>query len=238
MMHTVTAFARVRGRRRRLYDARTGFLVGARLRNPARRVVLGRHHLDRRAVAARAGRWRCGPTSRSVDGRSVAAGAGPRASRIGLGLNAKYAMAYFLLCIAVDMIATPERRRLLRDPRLWAALALGVGADRAQPDLERRQPASRRSRTPPTTPSGPARWSTRSRRWSSSATQFGVFGPILFAALGVIALRAWRHGLPRLRPAAAGIRAAGDRGGDGAGIPVRGRTRTGPPSPMSQRSSW
>jgi hypothetical protein len=44
----------------------------------------------------------------------------------GFGLNAKYAMAYFLLCGALYLIATPERRWLLRDARLYASLALGL----------------------------------------------------------------------------------------------------------------
>ncbi len=45
---------------------------------------------------------------------------------IGLGLNAKYAMAYFVLCLGVFIAVTPERRGLLRDRRLWAALAIGI----------------------------------------------------------------------------------------------------------------
>ena len=34
---------------------------------------------------------------------------------LGVGMLAKYAMAYFLLCLAIYLIATPARRFLLRD---------------------------------------------------------------------------------------------------------------------------
>ena len=44
----------------------------------------------------------------------------------GVGLNAKYAMAWFVLCAGIYLIVTPERRGVLRDGRLWAALALGI----------------------------------------------------------------------------------------------------------------
>jgi len=44
---------------------------------------------------------------------------------LGIGLNAKYAMAYFILGIAVFLIVAPSRRTALRDSRLWAALAIG-----------------------------------------------------------------------------------------------------------------
>lgn len=45
---------------------------------------------------------------------------------LGFGLNAKYAMAYFALCLAIFLVVTPERRSLLRDRRIWAAFALGI----------------------------------------------------------------------------------------------------------------
>ena len=47
-------------------------------------------------------------------------------SAIGVGLNAKYAMAFFALSAAVHMTVTPSARRLLADPRLWTGLALGI----------------------------------------------------------------------------------------------------------------
>lgn len=40
----------------------------------------------------------------------------------GLGLNAKYAMAWFIVCLAVYLVMTPARRDLLRDARLYVGL--------------------------------------------------------------------------------------------------------------------
>ncbi|MBV6658528.1 MAG: glycosyltransferase family 39 protein [Devosiaceae bacterium] len=44
---------------------------------------------------------------------------------IAVGLNAKYAMIYFPLCALAYLIATADRRHLLRAPALW--LGIGVG---------------------------------------------------------------------------------------------------------------
>ncbi len=54
----------------------------------------------------------------------------------GAGLNAKYAMAWFVLCAAVYLLLTPERRGVLRDWRLYLALAHRPLDDRAEPRLE------------------------------------------------------------------------------------------------------
>jgi 4-amino-4-deoxy-L-arabinose transferase-like glycosyltransferase len=45
----------------------------------------------------------------------------------GLGLNAKYAMAYFLPLAAIFFLMSPPSRALLRRPHLWIALGLGAG---------------------------------------------------------------------------------------------------------------
>ena len=45
---------------------------------------------------------------------------------IGAGLNAKYAMAWIVPCVAVHLTFESKRRAILRDPRLWAALAIGI----------------------------------------------------------------------------------------------------------------
>ena len=45
---------------------------------------------------------------------------------LGVGLNAKYAMAFFVASLAVYMAVTPSARRLLGDARLWVALGLGA----------------------------------------------------------------------------------------------------------------
>jgi len=114
---------------------------------------------------------------------------------VGIGLNAKYAMAWFVVCAAVYFVATPASRWLLRDARLWSALALGGllllpnlawnlangfatfahTADNAnwQGDLFRPEKAL-----------------------AFVGAQFGVFGPFLFAGLLVVVWRALRARLP------------------------------------------
>ena len=57
----------------------------------------------------------------------------------GIGLNAKYAMAWFVMCAAVYLLLTPERRGVLRDYRLVAGAGARPFADRAQSRLELRQ---------------------------------------------------------------------------------------------------
>ena len=112
---------------------------------------------------------------------------------MGIGLNAKYAMAYFLLCVAADMIATPDRRHLLRDARLWAALALGLAL--IAPNLVWN--AANRFATFSHTADN-AKWTGSLvhplKALEFLASQFGVFGPILFAGLITIAARAYQIG--------------------------------------------
>ena len=114
---------------------------------------------------------------------------------IGIGLNAKYAMAYFALCVAVDMIATRDRRHLLRDARLWVALAFGIAL--IAPNLLWN--ASNKFATFSHTADN-AKWTGSLihplKALEFFATQFGVFGPILFAGLLVIVVRAYRQGVP------------------------------------------
>lgn len=45
---------------------------------------------------------------------------------LGLGLEAKYAMIYFLLCYAVYTAGSPQARATLRHPGTWAALAVAL----------------------------------------------------------------------------------------------------------------
>lgn len=45
---------------------------------------------------------------------------------IGLGLNAKYAMGYFLLCYAIYAAVSPRARATLKHPGTWAALGLAM----------------------------------------------------------------------------------------------------------------
>jgi 4-amino-4-deoxy-L-arabinose transferase-like glycosyltransferase len=107
---------------------------------------------------------------------------------IGLGLNAKYAMSYFLLGLIVYAIVSREGRALLRDPRLYAALAI-AGALIA-PNLVWN--AQNKFATFAHTADN-ANWGGPLIQPANAleffAGQFGVFGPILFAALIGFCLR-------------------------------------------------
>ena len=113
---------------------------------------------------------------------------------LGVGLNAKYAMAYFVLCAGIWIAATPARRDLLVDRRLWAALALGAAL--IVPNLVWN--ASNSFATFSHTADN-AKWSGSlmhpDKGLEFFGAQFGVFGPVLFGVLLVIVVRWWRHGL-------------------------------------------
>jgi hypothetical protein len=113
----------------------------------------------------------------------------------GAGLNAKYAMAWFLMCAGIYLFMTPERRSILRDGRLY--LALGIGLLLIAPNLVWNY----------TNSFATFAHTADNAHWGGSlvhpnkaleffAAQFGVFGPILFAALLVIVWRACRQRLP------------------------------------------
>ena len=111
---------------------------------------------------------------------------------LGFGFLAKYAMAYFLLCLAVWLAWSRTDRARLRDPRLYAGLLLGAAI--LSPNLL---------------------WNAQNgfatfahtadnANWRGSLLhpvaalefvggQFGVFGPVLFAAYAVFALNWLRH---------------------------------------------
>ena len=113
----------------------------------------------------------------------------------GLGLNAKYAMAWFILCAAVYLIATPERRSVLRDKRLWAGLALGLAMIVPNMIWNQAHSFATFSHT-----ADNAKWEgglfhpTKALEFFGS--QFGVFGPLYFAGLLVIVWRGWKTRLP------------------------------------------
>jgi 4-amino-4-deoxy-L-arabinose transferase-like glycosyltransferase len=114
---------------------------------------------------------------------------------LGAGLNAKYAMAWFVLCAAVYLIATPARRTILKDVRLWAALALGVAG--IVPNLlwNKAHSFATFSHT-----ADNAKWEGAllhpAKALEFLGSQFGVFGPLYFAGLLVIAYRGYRSRLP------------------------------------------
>ncbi len=114
---------------------------------------------------------------------------------LGVGLNAKYAMVWFVICAALYLLLTPDRRRLLRDYRLYLALAIGFLL--IAPNLAWNYTHSFATFA----------HTAANANWGGSllhpnkaleffAAQFGVFGPILFGAFLVIVWRARRERLP------------------------------------------
>ncbi len=113
----------------------------------------------------------------------------------GIGLNAKYAMAWFIVCAAVYLFFTPQRRALLKDYRLYLALGLGVLLIVPNIAWNYAHAFATFSHT-----ADNANWSGSllhpAKALEFFGSQFGVFGPILFGAFLVIAWRAWRMGVP------------------------------------------
>jgi 4-amino-4-deoxy-L-arabinose transferase-like glycosyltransferase len=113
---------------------------------------------------------------------------------LGIGFNAKYAMLFFLPCMAVYLALTPERRSLLQDGRLYAALLLA--ALLIAPNILWN--AANSFATVAHTADN-ANWrgslANPGKAAEFLAAQFGVFGPILFGALIALTIRAWRRGI-------------------------------------------
>jgi 4-amino-4-deoxy-L-arabinose transferase-like glycosyltransferase len=113
---------------------------------------------------------------------------------LGLGLNAKYAMVFFPASLALYLIATPAARPLLRDPRLWAGLALGAAL--ILPNLAWN--ATHQFATFAHTADN-AKWGgpllKPGKGLEFLAAQAAVFGPVLLAGLVLAGRHAWREGL-------------------------------------------
>jgi 4-amino-4-deoxy-L-arabinose transferase-like glycosyltransferase len=116
---------------------------------------------------------------------------------LGLGLNAKYAMAFFPASLAIFLMASPSARPLLRDPRLWVGLGLGVLM--IGPNLAWN--AAHKFATFAHTADN-AKWSGGllhpGKGLEFLASQLAVFGPLMVAGLVLVVRRAWLEGL---RPA-------------------------------------
>ncbi len=109
---------------------------------------------------------------------------------IGLGLNAKYAMAYFILCALLYFAATPHYRHLLRSPQWW--IAIGIAFLLIFPNLAWNYQNSFATFAHT---ADNARWGGALFDFSKAleffGSQFGVFGPILFGGLLIISKRAY-----------------------------------------------
>ena len=115
---------------------------------------------------------------------------------IGFGLLSKYAMSYFVLCLALYAVWTKDGRTLLRDGRLYAALA--IAAALIAPNLVWN---AQHGFATLTHTADNANWGTSLLHPAEALEfvtgQFGVFGPLLFAALLVYCANWLRD--PRMR---------------------------------------
>lgn len=110
---------------------------------------------------------------------------------LGLGLNAKYAMAYFVPCAALFFLIAPEKLPLLRRPHLWMALALGFllilpnilwNSANGYPTFAHTAENANWGNLP-----------NPLKAVEFFVVQFGVLGPILFGTLIAIVWRARRR---------------------------------------------
>ena len=113
---------------------------------------------------------------------------------IGVGLNGKYAMAYFVLCAVIYGIANPGGRWIVVSPRFW--LAIAIAAAMIVPNIlwNLDNGFATFSHT-----ADNANWQgdlgNPEKALEFFGAQFGVFGPVLFAGLLIICWRAWKAGL-------------------------------------------
>lgn len=114
---------------------------------------------------------------------------------LGLGLNAKYAMAWFGLSVGIYLAVTPSARRLLGDARLYVALLIAAALIAPNILWNLAHKFATFAHT-----ADNAKWHgsliNPLKALEFVGAQFGVFGPILFAALMVLTWRAWRDGAP------------------------------------------
>lgn len=114
---------------------------------------------------------------------------------IGIGLNAKYAMAFFVASMLVYMVVTPSARRLLVDLRFWTALVIAGLAIAPNMAWNLSNSFATFAHT-----ADNAKWGgsllSIAKGFEFLGGQLGVFGPILFGALVATVWRAWRDGLP------------------------------------------
>ncbi|MEO0671096.1 MAG: glycosyltransferase family 39 protein, partial [Pseudomonadota bacterium] len=114
---------------------------------------------------------------------------------IGVGLNAKYAMAYFVLCTLVYAVASARGRTAVLSIRFASAIAIAAALIAPNLFWNAETGFATFSHT-----ADNAKWTGELgnplKALEFFGSQFGVFGPIMFGALLVICWRAWREGLP------------------------------------------
>ncbi len=117
---------------------------------------------------------------------------------LGLGLNAKYAMAWFAVCAAIYVWLEPAARAALKRPPIWLALLLGILLIVPNLIWNSQHSFATFSHT-----ADNAKWEGSLFHPLSAlefiGAQFGVFGPVLFGTLIALLWRAW-SGAQRLDP--------------------------------------
>ena len=189
LIHAATAFI-VFGIGLRLYDARTGFWSGVVFATlPGISLSAGIISTDVPLLFF----WATALLAfvYLVDDRPAWWPALALGLALGFGLNAKYAMAYFVLCGLIYLASTPHRRSLLFAPRWWIAIL--IGAALITPNLVWNYENSFATFAHT---ADNAKWTgsffNPSKAFEFFGSQFGVFGPILFAGLLIIVTRAYR----------------------------------------------
>jgi 4-amino-4-deoxy-L-arabinose transferase-like glycosyltransferase len=114
----------------------------------------------------------------------------------GLGLNAKYAMAYFLLCAIVYSLTVSERPHLLRRGRFWIAIILGFAMLIPNILWNLENSFATVSHTGDNIGWGSG-FPHFDRLGEFLVSQFGVFGPILFAVYLLALVRLGIEGASR-----------------------------------------
>ncbi|WP_075996456.1 ArnT family glycosyltransferase [Salaquimonas pukyongi] len=111
----------------------------------------------------------------------------------GLGLNAKYAMAYFALCFVLFGMLSKEGRGLLKDWKLWTAFAAGLAF--LIPNVVWQ---SQNQFTTVTHTGDNIGWGGHFPNLAGLGefigSQFAVAGPIVFAVYLIALIRLWREG--------------------------------------------
>jgi 4-amino-4-deoxy-L-arabinose transferase-like glycosyltransferase len=114
----------------------------------------------------------------------------------GLGMLAKYAMIYFVLGIAAAALIDRDARALLRSPALWLAAAIGVALImpnviwNAQHDFVTLTHVGHNIQG-----EGPSFSALRGLEFIAS--QFGVFGPVIFSVLLIVCVRMFKPDIGR-----------------------------------------
>lgn len=114
---------------------------------------------------------------------------------LGLGLLAKYAMAYFLICAALHLVLSRAARAAARRRAPAVLVFLGLGLVILAPNLAWNATDGFATFRHTAENANLAEGGFRPvRMLEFVGAQFGVFGPILFAVL-LVAAAAWRRGL-------------------------------------------